>query len=892
MFTAAILFLLTCNTAAFNAGGHNFYKALTTLQDTVKPNPAKNSGSFFSSVVKDTIPAKPVIDAVDRIPITDTFSLKISKDSIDAPVHYEAEDSVVVLVQEKQIVLYGKTTTEYKDILLTAPKVTLDQQTQILTAVNKQDSAGYSIERAYFAQGESRFESDTIRFNFKTQKGLTKNTFTQRGEMFVHGEDIKKVDANTMFARQGRFTTCNLDEPHFAFMTNKLKVINNKLAVSGPTHPEFEKVPIPIYLPFGYFPMSQGRHSGFLPPQFARNEQFGLGLEGLGYYKVLNDYFDVTLRGNIYSYGSWSANLTPTYRKRYRYNGQLNLSYQVTKANFKGDPDFLKNKSFFINWGHNVDQRAMPGTNFSANVRAGSTSYNRFVPNSPQQNFQNQLSSSISYSKTWIGKPYNLTLNVNHNQNNALGLINLSLPDAGFTVSTLYPFQKKELTGSPKWYEKLGVAYNGSFRNQISFYDSAFKLKNLIDTLQWGAQHSLPITLSLPPIGPLLISPNITYDEKWIAQKFRRKWNPTLKKLDTTVTKGIFTDRSMSFGLGINTSVFGTFQFKNSRLIALRHVIRPSVSINYKPDLSKAHFYSEQIDTLRNRYRFSEYEGSLYGYYPEGKYGGMGFQIDNNLEMKWRSKKDTGSAAIKKIRLIDGFGISGGYNFIADSFQLSTFQLYLRSTLFEKINITAGAVLDPYQKDSRGFSINRYTWQDGRFNLGKIRSGNISMSTDFRSKPRDPKKEEENKKRIQQQYSDPNLAGDQQRLLDYMQRNPSEFVDFNIPWSVNLAFSLRFDQRIKSDYSGFETDFNSNLNFNGSFALAPKWNFNVNGYFDFNTKKLQTFQMAISREMHCWQMSISVTPIGLFRFFNISLSPKASILRDLRINRTRSFSSF
>ena len=499
------------------------------------------------------------------------------------------------------------------------------------------------------------------------------------------------------------------------------------------------------------------------------------------------------------------------------------------------------------------------------------------------------MSSSIVYSKTWRDKPYNLTVSANHNQNTRLRLINLNIPDVGFTVSTIYPLESKEFVGTPKWYEKLGIAYSGSFRNQISFYDTAFRFKNLIDTLQWGAQHRVPITLSLPPLGPLQVAPSVSYDETWIAQKFRRSWNDTLKKVDTTITKGFYTDRQMQFGIGVSTAIYGTFNFKKSRIIAIRHTIRPSISANYRPDLSKSHYSRVQVDTSGNSFRFSEFEGSLYGFYPEGRYGGMGLTVDNNLEMKWRSKKDTGTEAIKKIRLIDGYGFTTGYNFIADSFRLQPVQLYFRSTLFEKINITAGATLNPYQVDSRGFPVNKYAWQGGKFNLGSLTTGNIAISTQFKSKPRDPKIEEKRKQNVEQQLDDPSLMGDQQRLLEYMRQNPAEFVDFNVPWSLGLSFSLYFNKRMKSDYSGFETDFSSNLNFNGSFSLTPKWNFSVNGYFDFDTRKLQTFTMAISREMHCWQMSIGVTPVGLYRSFNISISPKASILQDLRINRNRTF---
>ncbi len=861
----------------------NFRSPLTVRPDSTRPEITPLS-IRANNLSKDTV--------APRV-INDTFSLRLSKDTLDAPLKYQAADSAVIHVPSKRITLYGKTQTDYKDIQLTAPKVELDQERQLVLATNTKDSNGQVIEPAHFKSGESEFSSDTILYNFQSQVGLTKNTYSQQGEILVIGALAKKVNDNTTFIQKARFTTCLLDEPHFAFVTPKMKVVNQKLAVSGPAHPEFEGVPVPIYLPFGFYPLSQGRHSGLLPPQFTSNEKWGLGLEGLGYYKVLNEYWDAKIYGNIYSYGGWSLNLNPTYRRRYRYSGSMNLSVQTTKLNFKGDPDYLKNKSFFLTWAHSVDSRARPGTSFSANVNAGSTQFNQLIPNNTQMNFQNQLGSSISYSKSWAGKPYNLTLSANHNQNNRTRLVNVSLPDLGFTVNTLYPFQKKEAVGTAKWYEKLGVGYNGNFRNQLSFYDSAFQLKRLIDTLQWGAQHNFPITLSLPPIlgGAVIVSPSLSYSQVWIAQKFQRQWNSALQKVDTSIAKGFFFDNQASFALSFNTAMFGTYTFKKSRVMAIRHVVRPSVSLNYRPDLSKKNFYSDTIYPGVTG-RFSVFEGALYSGYSEGRTGGLSFQFDNNLEMKWRSRKDTGEQAIKKVKLIDGFGFTSGYNFLRDSMRLEPINLYLRTTLFEKISLTANSLLDPYQTNERGFPINRYAWQGGKFKLGRLTYGSVSMSTSFKSKPKDEKKEQNRTEQMEKMMQDPNMQGQQQQLMDFMQQNPSQFVDFNIPWQLSFGYSLSFSNRLKPDYSGYQMDVTSNLNFSGSFNLTPKWNVSANGYYDISSTKLQTFQMSINREMHCWQLSINVTPVGLFRSFNFSISPKASMLQDLRINRTRFFTNF
>lgn len=870
------LLVLTYNASPNYNSIKRFGNFLTAANDTtIRP---------FSS--RDTIPLKK--DSL--VTKTDTFGIKLSKDSLDAPVTYEAADSMAFDVPNNRIILYSKGRIVYKDIDLKADSIAMDQNTSMLTATYRKDSTGKIIGLPLMLQGDTKMQADLIKFNFKTQRGVTKNTNTNQGELFMNIGTSKKVSENEYFGLIGRMTTCNLDTPHFAFITRRLKLVNKKLAVTGPIHPEFEGVPIPIYLPFGFFPLSSGRHSGLLPPQFTASEQFGLGLEGLGYYKVLNEYFDITLRTNIYSYGGYNIYLTPTYRKRYRYNGSLNIAYQSTRIlSSSAKNEFENSRTFNIGWSHTMDNRARPGTNFSASVNAGSTKFNQFIANNASRNFSNQLNSSITYSKTW-GTLGNLSLSATHNQNNNTRLVNLSLPNAAFTLNTFYPFQKKEFAGTPKWYEKLGIGLNSNIANQISFYDSAFSLRRIIDTIQWGAQHTVPIQMSLPPLGPIQIAPGISYQEKWHSRKFVRSWNNTAKKVDTVLDKGFFTARDISFSLGINTAIFGTFNRfgKNSAIQAIRHVIRPSLSVSYKPDLARKEYYSTQIDTSGRQFRFSYYEGSVVGPFGEGKFGGISFGIDNNIEAKIKSKSDTTAEGIKKVRLIDGFGFNGSYNFIADSFRLSPITFYARSTLFEKINITAGATMDPYQFDTLGFRKKEYAWQGDKFSLGQIVSGNIAISASFQSKQKD-----KNKEKQEAVAKDPNLPqqtmDEQMMQLEYVRQNPAEFVDFDVPWSLSISYSLNFSRQFRRDYSGFKTDIYSSLNMNGDFSLTPKWKVGMNGYYDFKTAKIQSITTFITREMHCWQLSINVTPVGLYRSFNITVNPKSGLLRDLKINRTRYF---
>ena len=826
----------------------------------------------------------------DSVNVSDT--LKISNDSIDAPIKYHADDSGVLLIPGKQFVLYGKAKTDYKDLKLEAATIQFDQQTQIVKAFGATDSSGNPNSKPQFTQGDMKTISDSIIYSMKSAKGLTKNTYLQEGEIFVNAQFLKKVSADEVFAKNARFTTCNLDTPHFAFRARRMKLINNKLAVTGRIYPEIESVPIPmISLPFGIFPLNRARHSGVLLPSFTSSEDFGLGLEGLGYYKVINEYVDITARTNLYSYGGWNLNLNSKYIQRYKLTGSVNLSFLNSKAlsrNIYSKEEFTSTRSFMINWSHSRDSRARPGTSFSANVNFGSTKFNQSLLNNPYQNFQNQLSSSINYTKDWRGK-YNLSVNLNHNQNSNLRLVNLNLPNINFNVVTFYPFQSKNQIGAGKWYEKLGIGYSGNFQNQLSFYDTAFNFKRLIDTAQYGAQHSIPITLSLPSLGPITVSPSISYEERWYGQKTLRSWDSAKSKVDTTIQKGLYTARQMSFGVGMNTRIFGKYQFPpSSNIIAIRHEIRPNIAFSYHPDFASKSHYSTRVDTSGTVLRFSQYDGGIIGAFQEGAFGGISFGVDNVLEMKVKDKADTSGKTNKKVKLLDGFGWSSSYNLLADSFALGNFSLYARSTLFDKINITASAALDPYQINSKGYRVNAILWDPAHFKFGRITGGNLAISTSFKSKSKDGKTDQN---RVIP--TDPFMTPDeQQRQLQFVRANPAEFTDFNIPWNLALSYSLNFSRILKPDYSGFLTQTTSNVNFNGDFSLTDKWKLGGTGYYDLTRSSLQQLSMFITREMHCWQLSINVSPIGLYRSFSININPKSGILRDLKINRSRTFSNY
>lgn len=872
----------------------------TSLAQKAKTKPALTKPLQNISPSQNTIPLQPDNDTTVKIlggdsslskikTINTIDTLKVSKDSLDAPIKYTARDSGVFIISTKEFLLYGKSNVTQKEMSLDAGTIKYDGVKQTVLAYGATDTTNNPLSKTKMQDGTNISYSDTVSFNLKTQKGRTVNSFYNEGELFVNAQVLKKIDSNSFYGYKGRFTTCNLDTPHFAFRTRKLKMINNKIAVSGPASPEFEGVPLPIGIPFGIYPLNRGRHSGILAPQFVTTEDFGLGLQGLGYYKVISQNVDATLKTDIYSYGGWAANLNSKYIFRYKSQGSINITFQNNKQlnrSSETKEEFNSTKVFNVQWSHTRDSRARPGTSFGANVNFGSTKFNQTFLGNPTINFNNRINSNINYSKDFRGKA-NLSLNASHDQNATNRSIILQLPTLGFNVVTFYPFQKKEQVGKAKWYENIGIGYSGNFNNTVGFYDTAVTLQHIFDTLQWTASHNIPIGVSLPPLGPITIAPSVSYREDWFDRTQGRAWDAAHKKIDTFVQKGFFRRPSTSFGLSFSTRIFGTYIFKHSKSIkAIRHEIRPSVSYSYTPNLDKNYNYDLQVDTTGKTIRLSGLTGQQV--FTEKSSGSIGFGIDNLFEMKVKDKKDTAANATKKVRLIDVFSISSSYNLAADSFALAPFSLRMATNLFEKINISANATLDPYKVDkTTGRRLNHLTWYDSKFSLGKITSGSIAVSTQLKSKPIDPKLAEK-----KTNPNDPFMTPDeQQRQLDYARSNPAEYSDFNIPWSANLSYSLSFTNQLKADYSGYETKTYSSLTFNGDFNLSPKWKVGGNGSYDFNTSKLQQLSFFISREMHCWQMSINVTPVNLWRSFSFTISPKSGMLRDLRINRTRQFSN-
>src|SRR5450432_1089790 len=746
IFTA-LFFSVTFNSPANYSSSARFGNFLAFAADTARPR-ADSLQALADTLGTDTLGVDSTILSTDSLEAlrhrNDTLGVKVSKDSMDAEIDYKADDSVVMDVPGKKITLYNKANAKYKDVNLDAYKIELDQDRNLVIASHIKDSSGKDIGLPKIVETDNTMQSDTIVYNIKTAKAITRDTYTQSGEMFIHAEKIKKINSNEYFAYHGRFTTCDLDTPHFAFVTNKMKLINKKMAITGPIHPEFEGVPIPIYIPFGFFPISQGRHSGFLAPTFDVSSQYGLGLTGLGYYKVLSDNFDITFRANIYSYGGYNLYFTPEYRVRYRYSGHVNFTYQNTKVlDNSGKSDYVQTKTYNFQWAHVVDSKAHPGQSFSANVNLMSSKFNNYQITNPTAVYNNQINSSIAFSKLYSDGKYNLTVNANHNQNNNTGLVSINAPSIGFTAITVYPFASQDYVGIPKWYQKLGIGLNSNISGLSSFYDSLSSFSHYLDTFQYGAQNNIPISLALPPLGVLQLTPGVSFQNRILSIKYDYSWNQFENagqgKVDTTFEKGVYFANDVSFSLGMTTAIFGTFQHfgKKSRVLGIRHTIRPTISFTYSPDLASGYYRNIQYTNTNQYQNRNRFAGNIYTTFSPGTFGGLNFGLDNNLEMKVKSKTDTSAGANEKVKLIDGFGFNGSFNYLADSFKLSPIGIYLRSTLFQKINITATATLDPYKHDTLGIRVNQYAWEGGGFNVGRIVGGNLSISTSLKSKPKD-----------------------------------------------------------------------------------------------------------------------------------------------------------
>ncbi len=804
-------------------------------------------------------------------------------------------------MESKIIKLYGDAKIKYGEIELEAEEIIIDYERSTITANGRLDSLGQRIGFPLFKNGNELYETRGMVYNFKTKKAKISEVVTQQGEGFVHGELVYKNDKDELFTVNNAYTTCNLAHPHFRIISHKAKAIPNDKIVTGPFYMELNDVPTPLAFAFGIFPSQRKSSSGILVPSYGEERRRGFFLRNGGYYFDISDYMKLSLTGDLYSKGSSAAYINSVYRKRYAYTGSLNFSITNNRLTDNIEDD-QKIQDFRIAWSHSPQSK---GTGrFSASVNAATSSFtnNNFLgingdPNATRiDNTSRKLSSNISYSKSFPGTPFTLGINMRHNQDLVTKRVDLPLPDVSFNVNNIYPFKKSQNEAL----ENLIFRYTVNGTNQIT--NSLGPVGNVADSIipfnfdnlsvflknsRKGIRHTIPISTSVKALKHFTVTPQINYNEIWYFQKLT--WG-----LDQTGNAAVVVDTVNQFnrianysgGINLNTRLYGMYISKNpdKKIKAIRHVINPSIGFNFTPDFSDSKFgyYQKLITADSTTILKSRHEGAqfVYGGSSQQRQSAMSFGIGNNLEMKIKNKSDT---VARKISILNNLSISSNYNFAADSFKLAPFSLSANTNILnDKININLGAVLDPYQYridtiiGTQIFEtkISRFTWKD-KFNIGQITSLNLAFSTNL--SPKGKKKDADTRSRIAQ-------ADISQTDKEFLLQNPDTYVDFTVPWNLRINYNLNYTKQGRQS-----SNITQAMRLNGDLSLTEKWKITFNTGYDLEKKEFTQTFISVNRDLHCWQVSLGWTPFGTFQSYNFSIGVKSGMLRDLKLDRTRSF---
>ncbi len=807
-------------------------------------------------VTPDTIKVKK--DTVINVPAGEGF--------LKSKVHYTADDSIRFAVKEKKVYLFGNADITYEQINLKAAYVILDWNTNTVYAKGVADSTGKITGDPVFTEGAQSFRTKEITYNFETKKGKIKDVITTEGEGHIHGQVVKKMEDENYFIRKGGYTTCDLDHPHFLIASNKLKVIPNDKVVTGPAYLTIEDVPMPLVLPFGFFPNKKERTTGIKLPAYGESPSLGFFLKEGGYYFTIGNKMDMLLLGDIYSKGSYGAKVISNYKQRYKYSGNIQLSYASVREGYKEFPGYSVNNNFFVRWKHTQDPKARPNSTFSADVNAGSRNNFKNGTTSNSQNFlTNTFQSNISWSKSWAGTPFNLSTSMAHSQNTLNKTVDLTLPQLAFTVNRIYPFKRKIAVGKSRWYEKIGTSATLDFKNSVHTADSLFLRTETFNNMVNGAQLSVPITTQFKVLKYFNITPTFNSNARLYFQTIRKYWDNENQKAVTDTLQDIRVNGDYSMNANINTIIYGMFKFKKGKLKAIRHVMTPNVGFTYRPD-----FGTEQYGYYGSNGALTSYSiyDIGYGAPPSGETGAISFSLNNNIEMKVKSAKDT-ITGTKKVPIFDVLSVGGSYNFFADSLKLSDFSLNARTTLFKAINVVFSSSFTPYMLDSLNRRIDTYRWSAKK---GWLKLTTASLAVGFSL----------NRQGNQQKQSAKGTEAEQNMVNTY----PDQFVDFNIPWQFSTNYNINYDALKKKD------NITQALSFDGNINLTPKWKLGFRSGYDFVANKLTTTSLNIYRDLHCWQATFNWVPFGTIQSYSIDINVKSSILQDLKLSRKRDWYDF
>ena len=816
----------------------------------------------------------------------DTTKVTVVKNGnrIDAPVEYSATDSMVFNINEQKVYLYNGSQINYKEIELKSDYIEINFGKDEAYASGIKDSLGNEIGKPQFKDGGDEFTAQTLRYNFKTKKGIITGVVTEQSGGFLHSERTKRLADGNVCLRNGMYTTCSLDHPHFYITLTKAKVIPDDKIISGPAYLVIEDVPVPLGIPFGFFPNKKGNKSGIIIPEYGEEDNRGFYLKNGGYYFAISDYLDATLRGEVYSRGSWGTNLLTNYKKRYKFIGNFNLSYVKLIVGEKDiSPNYLNTNTYWFKWNHSQDPKAHPNHTFSANVNLGSSTYNKYNTYSVNNRLKSDVSSSVSFNQRWPNSPFNLSANLRHSQNLLDSTVNLSVPELYFSMSRLYPFKPKKRAGKQRFYESIGISYSTNITNTIQTKEDKLFTDESLHEFRNGMRHSIPVSASIKLLKYFNLNPSLSYTERWYLQTIEKNWDTVSKSVIIDTLQGFKRAGDYMINIPFTTKLYGFFQSKNpnAKIIALRHVATPTVSYSYRPDYSKSqygYYKTVQIDTSRNTEQYSIFNNGIFGSPQPGKYGMINFGLGNNLEMKVKSSNDT-ITGTKKIILLESLSFSSSYNMALDSMKWMPLSINGRTTLFKILNINFTGVFDPYAYDSAGIKLNLPEWKyTGKF--GQISSANLSGGLNLTSDGFKPKK------------TSPVVAGAEQAAIAAgLPSNYLEYyVDFKIPWSVSVNYNLFYNRDVY-DTTQYKFKFKTtqSVSFSGDLNLTDKWKFSFSSGYDFESKKFTYTSVNLYRDLHCWEMRLSWIPFGLYKSYNFSINVKSSVLQDLKLNRRRNW---
>ncbi|WP_245856901.1 putative LPS assembly protein LptD [Lutibacter flavus] len=861
--------------------------------------------TIYSQEIKQSsseeIPVK--VKDTTIIPLKDSLNLKLSdsllikpKDTIKKPVEllegiieHSADSLIRQDIINNKIILYNNAHIHYKDIDLTAGYIEIDNNTNSVIAKGIIDSVGTYSQLPVFKQGNQESVQDTIQFNFKSEKAKIWNLKTEQQGIIILGEVSKKHNDSIIFIENIRLTTSDKEKPDYYIKIPKAKFIKDKKLVAGSSQLVIADVPTPIVLPFAYIPLTKGRTSGFLMPTWGENNRQGYFLQNGGYYFVLNDNFDLAVLGDIYTNGSWGLRTESGYAKRYKFSGNFNFRYENLINSLKGFDDYSKATNYNIRWSHSQDAKASPNSRFSASVNLGSSQYYKQSNNEYNTNafLNNNLSSSISYYKNFVGTPFNVSLSMTHSQNTNTEEINMTLPSLQLNMDRIYPFTGKN--GVKKnAIQKTGLTYTMKGDNRIVTNDEFFFKKEMFDEAKSGIQHNATMNTNMKALKYFTISPSLNYKEVWYFDRLSKKFDDIQNAVVTDTISSFSTFREYSTAVSLGTTFYGMFKFKKGNIEAIRHVVRPSVSYSYRPDFSSYNEEFQQSDDPNDIGEYSPFANGIFGKPGTGLSNSLNFTLNNNLEAKLRKKDSTDTETeAKKIILLNNLNFSSSYNMAADSLKWSPVGVNAGTKLFNnKLNLNVRATLDPYALDVNGKKINTFNINNGG-SLFRLTNAGLTMNYSLASK-----KDGKGKSKEEQNEEDNNSDGVfGENLTATNQQTPagtgnksetkeSKLFESKIPWTLKLAYALNYAN------SNRQKEISSHsLMFSGDIELTPKWGVGFSSGYDMKNQGFSYTQLRFSRDLDSWKLNFNWVPFGDRQTYYFFIGVKSSMLSDLKYDK-------